>query len=128
MIVRAVVFAYANKPVSLSIDHRLGIAHSLVGAIVGDELRLPVGRLSIDLLIGKIRKVNVSFADNVVAASVFMDACARIELRRRNILPFTCGVLPHNNLATALRGTQLDPIDIWSVELKLAQPNDFFDY
>src|SRR5213079_140024 len=76
-------------------------------------------------LISEVRKINMPFAHGVVAATVFMDSCARIELRRINIDQVAIQFSLNNYLTSAIRRPQFDPIDIIAIYFDLAETDRF---
>jgi hypothetical protein len=77
-----VVFANTNQPASASIDDRVGVTHSVVGALGANPLGLGIGGGPVELLVCEIRKINHPVMDDVISAPVFMDSRAGIEFGR----------------------------------------------
>jgi hypothetical protein len=64
--------------------------------------------------------------NQVIAAAIFMDPGASIELRRIDVAHLTVGGSPDYYLSSALRRAHLDPIDIVAGNSWLTQPNRAF--
>src|SRR5437879_836669 len=78
------------------------------------------------LLIVKIRIGNCGVAGHVIAAPIFMNTGSRVEFTWRDVNVLIRRSL-NDYLSTAFGRTHLDPIDIVSIHLDLAEADRFLD-
>jgi hypothetical protein len=94
------IFANRDQPIARSVYDGIRIAQAIIAGFVRDPLR-GTGALPIELLIGKIRKIDCAVKNYVIAAAVLMDARPSIEIGRIDIGGFAVRRPPDDHLAPA---------------------------
>ena len=116
------IFTNTKKPAPPVIHDAVGIKH---GRVRGDGFRRFPRALSVQPLIGKIRKVHDAFGNAIRPASVFMDSRANVQRGRSEGAQVPIAIPLDNRIPPAFIGTAFDPEHPISIESDLSESDGF---
>src|SRR5262245_26611381 len=112
------IFAHADHPVALAINHSVGITHF---GFRRDRLRILDAVGAIHALVSEVREIDNAGADRKTAAAVFMDARASVEWVRRDVNGSPIRRELYNHVAAFLLRPGLSPVDVFAINRDLPQ-------
>src|SRR5688572_19541583 len=118
--VPGVVLPHGDEAAAIPIDHHVRVSSA---GLRRERHRLVARGQVVDPLVGEVREVDRASVSGEAASTVFVNPRARVERLRRNVLGTSIRRQEHDDVASALAGTTLQPVRVPTIDHDFLQPH-----